>query len=51
MSKFKIEGKFGKVTIDIPVIDGYDKIFDEVSKDASTGALSEVEFFLDPVKK
>ncbi|EMO10394.1 hypothetical protein LEP1GSC137_4401 [Leptospira borgpetersenii str. Noumea 25] len=51
MSKFKIEGKFGKVTIDTPVIDGYDKIFDEVSKDASTGALSEVEFFLDPVKK
>lgn len=51
MSKFKIEGKSGKVTIDTQVIDGYDKIFDEVTKDASTGAVSDVEFFLDPVKK
>ncbi|MDI7174758.1 STAS domain-containing protein [Leptospira santarosai] len=51
MSKFKIEGKSGKVTIDTQVIDGYDKIFDEVTKDASTGAVSDVEFFLGPVKK
>ncbi|XDD48827.1 STAS domain-containing protein [Leptospira sp. WS92.C1] len=51
MSKFNIEGKSGKVLIDTSVIDGYDKIFDQVSQKASTGALSEVEFHVESVKK
>ncbi|EMJ93270.1 STAS domain-containing protein [Leptospira alstonii] len=51
MSKFKVEGKSGKITIDTPVVDGYDKIFDEVTQDASNGVVTDVEFFLDPVKK
>ncbi|PJZ56667.1 anti-anti-sigma factor [Leptospira barantonii] len=51
MSKFKIEGKFGKVSIDTPVIDGYDKIFDEVTRTASSGSMSEVEFTVESVKK
>ncbi|MBW0434308.1 anti-anti-sigma factor [Leptospira yasudae] len=51
MSKLKLEGKSGKVMIDTTVIDGYDKIFDEVSKSASSGSLTDVEFLLDSVKK
>ncbi|MCG6168179.1 anti-anti-sigma factor [Leptospira sp. FAT2] len=51
MSKLKLEGKSGKVMIDTTVIDGYDKIFDEVSKSASSGSLTDVEFFVDSVKK
>ncbi|MDV6237050.1 anti-anti-sigma factor [Leptospira ellisii] len=51
MSKFNVEGKSGKVLIDTQVIDGYDKIFDEVSKKAATGTLTEVDFMMDSVKK
>ncbi|ASV09738.1 anti-anti-sigma factor [Leptospira interrogans serovar Canicola] len=51
MSKFKIDGKSGKVTIDTVVIDGYDKIFDEVTQSASKGTVLDVEFLLEAVKK
>lgn len=51
MSKFNVEGKSGKVIIDTTVIDGYDKIFDEVSRKASSGIISEVEFQVESVKK
>ncbi|TGK38601.1 STAS domain-containing protein [Leptospira gomenensis] len=51
MSKLNVEGKSGKVLIDTQVIDGYDKIFDEVSKKASNGALTEVDFMMETVKK
>ncbi|MBM9575751.1 anti-anti-sigma factor [Leptospira sp. 201903070] len=51
MSKFNVEGKSGKVFIDTTVIDGYDKIFDEVSRKASGGAISDVEFQVESVKK
>ncbi|EJO70479.1 MULTISPECIES: STAS domain-containing protein [Leptospira] len=51
MSKFKINGKSAKVTIDTVVIDGYDKIFDEVTQSASKGTVLDVEFLLEEVKK
>ncbi|EMJ90463.1 STAS domain-containing protein [Leptospira kirschneri] len=51
MSKFKIDGKSAKVTIDTVVIDGYDKIFDEVTQSASKGTVLDVEFLLEEVKK
>ncbi|EMO55900.1 hypothetical protein [Leptospira noguchii] len=51
MSKFKIDGKFAKITIDTVVIDGYDKIFDEVTQSASKGAILDAEFLLEAVKK
>ncbi|EMN01845.1 hypothetical protein LEP1GSC021_1633 [Leptospira noguchii str. 1993005606] len=51
MSKFKIDGKFAKITIDTVVIDGYDKIFDEVTQSASKGAILNAEFLLEAVKK
>ncbi|EKR71881.1 hypothetical protein LEP1GSC041_4320 [Leptospira noguchii str. 2006001870] len=51
MSKFKIDGKFAKITIDAVVIDGYDKIFDEVTQSASKGAILDAEFLLEAVKK
>ncbi|EMI71098.1 hypothetical protein [Leptospira noguchii] len=51
MSKFKIDGKSAKITIDTVVIDGYDKIFDEVTQSASKGAILDAEFLLEAVKK
>ncbi|EMO41902.1 hypothetical protein [Leptospira noguchii] len=51
MSKFKIDGKSAKITIDTVVIDGYDKIFDEVTQSASKGAILDTEFLLEAVKK